>query len=454
MAIIQTQDPSDPTAARASVFQVFMSWRMAVVLLMGFASGLPLALTSTTLQAWMTDANIKLSTIGLFSLVGLPYTLKFLWSPIMDRFAPPFLDRRRGWMLLTQLCLALAVAALALAGLAVNPLLIAALALIVAFCSASQDITIDAYRTELLGPAELGAGASLYTMGYRIGMICSAGISLILAQYIAWRDVYLIMAAAVGATVLVTALAPRPQAVRPPQTLSQAVWLPFWDFLWLRGHDNAPREHLPLGAILARIAPPVEMLLFILIYKLDWAMVAGMQTTFLMKIGFTKLDIGKIANGFGIAASIVGALVGGIIITRIGLKRSLWTFGLLQSLAGSSFLALALLGHSYPMMVTAIAVESVCSGMATAALVAFIMSLCNKRYTATQYALLSSLVGLCRIVGTAPAGWLAQNIGWAGFFLVSILIAIPGLLLLLRYNTWQKTQAPAALEEPLETAAV
>jgi PAT family beta-lactamase induction signal transducer AmpG len=395
---------------------------MAVVLLTGFSCGLPLALTDTTLQAWLKSGGVDLAVIGLLAGVTLPYALKFLWSPLMDRFVPPFLGRRRGWMVLCQLALAAAINGMALLGLAEGPMALAGLALVVAFCSASQDIVVDAYRAEILGPEELGAGAGVYIMGYRVGIICSGALALILADRMPWRTVYQLMAAGMAVGLIATLLAPEPKLTAPPpRTMRQAVELPFAEFLRRRG--------------------AVEMLLFILIYKFDAAMVGKMMTPFMLETGFTMTDVGAVTNGLGIFATIGGAILGGAAVTRLGIRRSLWTFGLLQGLAGLSFTLLAVVGHHYPMMIAAIVVENVCSGMATAGFVGFLMSLCDKRFTATQFALLSSLMALGRTLAGMPAGWIAKQVGWPTYFVISMLVAIPGLLLLLRYPSWQRTPA-------------
>jgi MFS transporter, PAT family, beta-lactamase induction signal transducer AmpG len=404
---------------------------MAVVLLTGFSSGLPLALTGTALQAWLTREGIDRSRIGLFSAFTLPYTLKFLWSPLMDRFVPPFLGRRRGWMVICQLLLIAGISAMALTGLSAGPWGLAGLALAVAFFSASQDIAIDAYRTEILRPEELGVGASVNIMGYRAGMICSGAFTLILSDHMSWGSVYLLMAAAMSVGVVTTILAPEPALPpRPPRTLAEAVVRPFAEFLLRRG--------------------AWEILLFILIYKVDAALVQAMMTPFLLGAGFSGTEVGAVSQGLGIFATIAGAVVGGAAMTRLGALRSLWTFGLLQCLAGLSFTALALLTHkdptgaahptgaAYSMMVVAIVVENVCSGMATSAFTGFLMGLCDRRFTATQYALLSSLMALGRIGTGTGAGWFSNQVSWPAYFAVSTLAGIPGLLLLLRYRKWQQ----------------
>lgn len=400
-----------------SILRVFVSWRMAVVLLTGFSSGLPYALTGMTLQVWMASEGINLTVIGIFAAVTLPYTLKFLWSPLMDRFVPPFLGRRRGWMIISQFALVAAIAGMAFTNVS-SMWVIAAMALLVAFFSASQDIAIDAYRTELLEPAELGPGASLYILGYRIGIICSGSLALILADQMSWQSVYLLMAGGMLVGIVTTLLSPEPAIdVKPPQTLKQAIVLPFMEFL---GRGGA-----------------VEMLVFILIYKLDWAMVQQMMSPFMIATGFTKTDIGAVTQGLGIFATIAGTMIGGMVIVRAGIHHSLWVFGLVQGLAGMSFTLLALLGKNYPVMVTAIIVENICSGMATAAFAGFIMSLCDKRFTATQFALLTSLMALGRTLAGMLGGALAGLVGWPTYFVIATLVAIPGLLLLLRYRRWQ-----------------
>ncbi len=409
---------------KPSILQAFANGRMAVVLLTGFSSGLPLALTARTLQAWLTGAGIDLERIGLLASVALPYSLKFLWSPLMDRFVPPFLGRRRGWMIVSQFALAAGIAAMAIVGLSCGPWSLALLALIVAFFGASQDIAIDAYRTDILPPSEMGAGAGVSVMGFRVGMICSGALALILADHMSWQGVYLLMAAGMSVGAVTSLLAPEPRLdSRPPQTLRQAVVLPLENFLRRRG--------------------ALEMLLFILIYKFDAALVQWGMTPFLMSPGekFSKTDIGVIKQGVGIFATLVGGGIGGAVLARTSIRRALWIFGLLQGLAGLSFTLLALLGHNYPMMVTAIVVENVCGGMATSAFVGFLMGLCDKRFTATQYALLSSPMALCVILAGVGGGWFAKQAGWPIYFVAATLVAIPGLLLLLRYNSWQRTPA-------------
>ena len=402
----------------SAILAAFTSRRIFFVLILGFSSGIPLALTGSTLQAWMASEKVDLAVIGIFSLVGLPYAVKYLWAPVMDRFVPPFLGRRRGWMLLTQVALFLTVAAMAFSQPKLAPGLLALLAFLVAFASASQDIVVDAWRTEVLAPEELGPGAGVHILGYRVAMLTSGAIALILADRMPWRVVYLLMAGSLAVGVAASLLAPEPEVPgKPPRTLREAVVDPFLEFF---GRPGA------LG-----------ILAFVVFYKLDVVMASALVTPFLLELGFTKTDIGAVTKGLGMAATIAGTLAGGAVVARSGMKASLWIFGVLQSVSTLSFLALARLGHHYPMMVAAIGIENLCSGMGTAAYAAFLMSLCDKRFTATQYALLTSLMAVTRVVAGAPTGFLAKAYGWETYFLVSALAAIPGLLLLLRYDRWR-----------------
>jgi PAT family beta-lactamase induction signal transducer AmpG len=418
----------------SAILAAFGSRRIFFVLLLGFSSGIPLALTGSTLQAWMASEGVDLAVIGVFSLVGLPYAVKYLWAPVMDRFIPPFLGRRRGWMLVTQAALVLAVTAMAFSSPSVAPGFLAVLSLLVAFFSASQDIVVDAWRTEVLAPEELGPGAGVHILGYRVAMLTSGAVALILADRMPWRLVYLLMAGSLAVGIAASLLAPEPEiAGKPPRTLKEAVVDPFLEFF------ARP------GAIL--------ILLFVVFYKLDVVMAMALTTPFLLELGFTKTDIGAVTKGLGMVATIAGSLAGGAVVARTGMKASLWIFGILQSVSTLSFFALARLGHHYPMMVAAIGIENLCSGMGTAAYAAFLMSLCDKRFTATQYALLTSLMAVTRVFAGAPTGVFVKAYGWETYFLVSALAAIPGLLLLLRYDRWTGGGRPSALAGDAPPAA-
>lgn len=405
----------DQSNATPSIFQVYFNRRMAVLAGLGLASGLPYMLTGAVLQAWMTDAHVTLGTIGLFSLVTLPYTFKFCWAPFMDRYALPILGRRRGWLLLMQLLLIAAIAAMALTGPSRSLLLFAIMAMLLAFLSASQDIVADAYRTDVLPEAERGAGAAVYVTGYRIAMLLSSslGIWLVGRYGVPWPMIYLGIAAMMSLGIVATLAAPEPRMqVARPEGLADAFIDPLFDFL-----------RRPDGWL---------VLLFVVVFKLPDVLVDGMKMPFLLQIGISKEQIGAIGQGLGLAMSIAGALVGGGLVARLGLWRSLWVFGLLQALSNLGFWVLSQTGPNLLTLSAVISVENFCAGLVTAGFVAFLMSQCDVRFSATQYAMLSSLMAVTRIVGGAPAGFLAEHLGWPAFFLASLFAAVPGLLLL----TW------------------
>jgi MFS transporter, PAT family, beta-lactamase induction signal transducer AmpG len=398
--------------------KVYGNRRVLNLVGLGFSSGLPLALIGTTLQAWMTAENVDLRVIGIFSLVGLPYTLKVFWAPIMDRFTPPWLGRRRGWIIITQILLAASILALGLTSPNSMPWVVASLALAIAFCSASQDIVIDAYRADVLQEKELGAGAATTVVGYRFAILTSGAIALILSDYLPWRMIYLIMAALMLINTLFTVTAPEPtERVIPPKTLKEAVWEPLLSYFNRSG--------------------AVEMLLFIMVYKLSDAMAGAMTTPFLLDMGFSRTDVGTVNKAFGLVSTVLGTLVGGSVIAKIGINRSLWIFAFLQALPHLAFTGLALIGKDYPTMVVAIGLENIFGGMGTAAFVAFMMRLCDKRFTATQYALLTSFMAVTRVLAGVPTGFMVNSMGWPMFFAVSMLGALPGILLLPRFAPWK-----------------
>jgi PAT family beta-lactamase induction signal transducer AmpG len=402
----------EPVGA-ADYLLVFRSRRIAAVLLLGFASGLPLALTAGTLQAWLAVESIDIKTIGLFTLVGQPYTYKFLWAPLMDRYTPPFLGRRRGWLILTQLALLGAIAFMGTMNPRESPWLLAAVAFGVAFLSASQDIVFDAYRTDVLREAERGPGAAISVLGYRLAMLVSGGGALVIAdQYLGWSTMYLLMAALMGIGIVATWFAPEPEEVpRAPRTLARAISEPLKEFF--------SRQ----GAWL--------LLLLIVLYKLGDAFAGSLTTAFLIQgAGFTATEVGAINKALGLVATIVGALIGGAWMVRLGLYRALLGFGMLQAVTNLGFMLLAIVGKDYSLMVTAVALENLCGGMGTAAFVALLMSLCDKRFSATQYALLSALAAVGRVYVGPASGLLVSAVGWAPFFFLTFVIALPGIALL------------------------
>jgi PAT family beta-lactamase induction signal transducer AmpG len=406
------------------VFKIYFSGKMPLMFVLGLASGMPLALTGSTLSAWMVKEGVDIKTIGLFSLVGLPYAFKFLWSPLMDRFVPPFLGRRRGWMIITQLALIVTISAMGFFNPASAPFLIAAVALSLAFFSASQDIVLDAYRTEYLNPDERGAGVGVWIMGYRIAILISGGLALILSDHLSWKMVYCIMGLFMVIGCIATLVAPEPlkinpasEKVEPPKSLYEAAVLPFMEFFRRPG--------------------AFEVLLFIILYKLGDIAAAQMTTPYILRyIGFSGTELGTIYKGFGMAATIAGALMGGALMSRWPMKRSLFVFGVLQGVSILTFILLEFTGRQIWALAVVIGVENFCGGMGTSAYTAFLMGLCNKKFTATQYALLSSLMAVGRFVTGAPTGYLADAVGWVMFFVICTALALPGLLLLLRYEKW------------------
>ncbi len=392
---------------------------MLVNFFLGISSGLPLLLIGSTLQAWMTDEKVDLKLIGLFSLVGVPYTFKFAWAPLMDRYVPRFLGRRRGWILITQILLALSVASLSFVSPAQGPGRVALLAVIIAFFSASQDIVFDAYRREVLSDQELGLGSSMGVNGYRIGMLISGAFALYLADQTTWHQVYLILAAIFLIFGIFTILAPNPvETIAPPSNLSEAVFAPLVDYF--------------------RRSGSIEILLFIVLYKIGDVMAANLTTPFYLNLGFTKTQIATIVKSFGLAATLAGTFLGGLCLLRWGIFRSLWVFGILQASSTAAFALLARVGPHHGLLTGVIAFENVASGMGTSAFVAFMGSLTNRKFTAFQYALLSSLIGVPRAILASPTGYMQSAMGWESFFLFCAIIAIPGMLLLLRFNRWQK----------------
>jgi PAT family beta-lactamase induction signal transducer AmpG len=387
-----------------------------VVTFLGFSSGLPLALTGGTLQAWMAVSGVDLRTIGIFALVGLPYTLKFFWSPLMDRFVPPWLGRRRGWILITQICLVIGISAMAFSSPRQAPAALAFLALMVAFTSASQDIVIDAYRTDVLHEKERGAGAAVFVMGYRVAALVSGALALIFSDHIGWRSTYFLMAGVMGVGIITTLLGTEPPGnVIPPKSMKEAVWGPM-------------KEYFSRNSALT-------LLLVIILYKLGDAYAGALTTAFLIKgVGFSASEVGAINKGLGFVSLIAGAMLGGALMVRLGLFVSLLIFGILQAVSNLSFMVLAWAGKSYEVLVFAVAFENMTGGMGTSAFVALLMAMCNRRYTATQYALLSSLAALGRIFISPTSGFLVESTGWAIFFFITFLTALPGLSLL----WWQR----------------
>jgi PAT family beta-lactamase induction signal transducer AmpG len=398
--------------------------RLLAVLFMGFSSGLPLPLTVGTLSFWLAQSGISRTAIGLFALIGIPYNFKFLWSPLIDRLPLPvltrLLGRRRSWALVLQAALAAAILALGLTDPAVDPARTALTAVIVAFLSASQDIVIDAYRIELLTPEQQGAGAAATQWGYRFGMI-AAGAGALYASSFGWHFAYTVMAALMVVGMVTVWLTPEPQVVAEasagggmgsiPEWLRTAVWAPLADFFG--------REMW------------AAILLFIVLYKFGDALAGVMANPLYVSLGFTAKEVAALSKVFGVAMTLLGVAMGGAAVARWGLFPSLLVCGVLQNLSTLMYAALASAGHDNLMLGVSIALENITGGLGSAAFVAYLSRLCNLRFTATQYALLSSLAAVGRTVLASSGGWLADKLDWVPFFTLATFAGLPGLLVLL-----------------------
>ncbi len=412
------------TAKRKSVigdFGRYFTRPLLTVFALGFSSGLPLALTASTLTAWLKEANVDKATIGMFAAAGLPYTLKFIWSPLMDSLPFPVLTRlfgrRRGWMLATQIALAGSLLLMAAASPGMNVWMTFGVALLAAFCSASQDIVIDAYRVESLTPEEQGEGAAMIQLGYRLGMLASGAGGLYLAAKLGWQATYVAMAALTGIGMATAVLSPEPKAPRMHKAKAFAEWL---------------RESViaPLKDFMKHPAW-LHILAFIVIYRLADAFIGGMTNPFLLETGFTKEEIAGIVKVFGTGATLLGAFAGGSLIMRFGTLHILFVAGLLHSATNLCYVWQVHAGHDATVLAIGTSLENFTGGIASSAVVAYLSNLCNVHYTATQYALLSSLSAMGRTLFSTPAGVVSKYLGWSGFFAFSALLALPGLVLIL-----------------------
>jgi PAT family beta-lactamase induction signal transducer AmpG len=408
------------TSSGRMTWRVLMSARLWLAALMGFSGGLPLLLTLTVLQAWLTQEGVSLATIGMAGLVGLPYSIKFLWAPLVDRFKPLTLGRRRSWLLITQLALVASIVFLGLQDPARNIWAVLVAALCVTFFSATQDIVIDAYRRETLADDEQGLAASFYTYGYRIGMLLASAGGLILADIIGFNAVYFVMAAVMAACIVVTLVAPEPAGNPVPRTLAQSFIGPFVEFFTRR--DSAFKASL--------------VLVFIVIYKVGDNLANHMSIPFYLQLGFTNTEIGAIAKVVGAGALLFGVFIGGAITLKLRLYRAMFVIGVLQAASTACYVLLAVAGRDIAWLTTVIAFENMTVGMGTSALLAFMAALTNKQFTATQFALLSTLATIPRSLLSAPSGFMAEALGWPQFFVVCALLALPGLLLLPLVRQW------------------
>lgn len=376
---------------------------------LGFASGLPLLLTGSTLQAWMTDAKVDIRIMGAYALVGLPYTLKVLWAPLLDRFQLSRRGRRKGWLLLAQLGLVVAILVLGYSNPVEHLGRAAVLCLLVTFFSATQDIAADAFRRESFDDRKQGLASGVFVGGYRLGMLFAGGLAVYLSSFLSWEMVFTLMAIGMGVGVLTTLVSPEPKSVSTPKTFKAAVVEPFTEYFSRKGS--------------------ILILAFILLYKLGDAMGSAMTTPYLLgELKYPKDVYGAIVKTFGLFATLGGGLIGGALLMRMSLRQSLWAFGFLQAASTFAFALLPLSAGSVSALAAVIAFENLTAGMGSSAHVALMASQTNQKYTATQYALLSSLMAVPRVLASAGTGFMVTGLGWTWFFVACTLIAIPGML--------------------------
>lgn len=409
-----------------SVWRQLFTRRMLICVFTGFSSGLPLYLLFNLLPAWLRSEQVDLKTIGLFALIQFPYTWKFLWSPLLDRYAAPLLGRRRSWMLLTQCGLLLVIAAMGAFSPQQEMRTIALMATLLALLSATQDIALDAYRRELLPDNELGLGNSVHVNAYRIAGLVPGSLSLVLADHLPWSQVFIVTALFMLPGMAMTLLVAEPQRATPPKTLREAVVEPFHEFITRQGWR---------GALL--------ILAFLLFYKLGDSMCTALATPFYLDMGYSKTDIGLVAKNAGLWPAVIGGLLGGLWMVKLGINRALWLFGAVQIAAIFGFAWLAYLGpHAavggaeLAQLALVIGLEALGVGLGTAAFVAYIAHTTHPAYTATQFALFTSLMAVPRTFANAAVGWLVDMLGWTDFFLLCALLALPGMLLLFRVAPW------------------
>lgn len=426
--------------------RIYCEPRILGILVLGFASGLPLALTGSTLTLRLAEAGVEIAAIGFFAWVGLAYGWKFLWSPLVDQMRLPLLTRclgrRRGWLLLVQLALAIAIAALGAISPEAGLFWVAALAVLVAFLAATQDIVIDAFRVELVSVERQGAAAAMAVIGYRLAMFASGAGALAIAEWYGWTVAYATMAALLATAISVTLLLPEPEPVVDPgdgakpsrwkKRLKQAVVAPFSEFF-------------------GRQAPLVTALIlsFIVFYKLGDALLGAVTSPLYVGLGFAKTEIAAIVKSWGLLAVLAGGVLGGVLVRRLGLLPALWLCGLAQMLSNLAFLALYWSGRDQFVLALTITAENVTGGMGTTAFVAYLSSLCNVQFTATQYALLSSLMAQARTFLAGFAGILQTALGWPGFILLTTAAAVPGLVLIRLLERTLRSEVPrAATQHP------
>jgi MFS transporter, PAT family, beta-lactamase induction signal transducer AmpG len=412
-----------PAGEGLGLRELLASPKMLAILALGAASGFPNQLTESALQAWLKDSGLTNTAIGVTSYVALPYLLKPLWAPLLDRYPLPFLGRRRGWMLVMQLALAAAIALLALQNPVASLGAVTACALAIVFCSATQDIAIDAWRNDVSLPSERGPAAAANNLGYRTAAWVAAAFALVVADHFGWRLAFLILAGVMLAFCLASARAPEPvYRHAPPRTLRESIVAPLRELL-----DS------PSAVILIAV---------VMLFKIGDAFANKLFTPFMMDVGFSKTEIGLIVKALFTASAVSGSVLGGVLMVRLGLVRSMLIFGVLQAASNLLYCALAVAGKSYPIMVMAVVIEHIAGAMGNIALVALIMALCDVRYSAFQYALLSALALLPRYSLGYPAGWVADHAGWYVYYVTSFALALPGLAMV-----WVTRARIATLEQ-------
>jgi PAT family beta-lactamase induction signal transducer AmpG len=403
---------------------IYLERRVAVITVFGFTSGLPLALVYATLSAWLSDAGVSKTAIGLFVWASAAYSIKFLWSPLVDRMPLPvltgWLGQRRGWLLASQVLVAGCMVGLGSTDPSQGVWLTAAWAMVLAFASATQDIVADAYRVESLDEERLGAGAATFVFGYRIAMMVSGGGALIIAQWAGWFWAYGVMAVLMLVGIAATLISPEPDRAGVYADMAEDKNI----LAWLRSAVVAPFSDF--------MGRPgwLLILLFVGLYKYGDALLGVMANPFYMETGFSMAEIGVISKTYGMAMTILGGILGGALVARLGILKALMVCGILQAVSNPVFALQAWVGYSLPMLTITISVENFTGGMATMAFVAYLSSLCNVAYTATQYALLSSFMGFARTIFASGGGWLADKIDWVSYFLLTTVAAVPGLVLL------------------------
>jgi len=414
-----------------SVWQQLFTRRMAICVFTGFSSGLPLYLLFNLVPAWLRSEQVDLKTIGLFALIQFPYTWKFLWSPLLDRYVVPAFGRRRGWMLLTQVGLLVVIASMGAFSPQSDLNTIAWIATLLAFLGATQDIVLDAYRRELLADNELGLGNAVHVNAYRIAGLVPGSLSLILADVLPWSAVFFVTAMFMLPGIGMTLLVREPHRAAPPKTLREAVVEPFHEFITRKGWNSA-----------------LLILAFLFFYKLGDSMATALATPFYLDMGFSKTHIGLVAKNAGLWPAVIGGMLGGLWMVKIGINRALWLFGVVQVVSIFGFAWLASVGHhaeitavELAQLAIVIGLEALGVGLGTVAFVAFIARSTHPAYTATQFALFTSLMAVPRTFANAATGWLVESMGWTEFFLLCALLAIPGMLLLLKVAPWNQALA-------------